>query len=197
MGDVDGQLREAAQVSEPYTPERFVTDCRACVDRGGSADDIAALVKRGLDAQIGHPALWGGEVLLLRMPDLMIVDLTLAPQAASPVHDHATWAVIGVSSGCEIEQFHSRTATGLVPSRRVELRRGDTLVLSPDDIHSIENPLAEPMRGLHVYGRDITCAPRRMWDPETGAECAFDGKTFERWSEALSGGPPVPASARR
>ena len=168
------------------TPEEFVAQCRACVDRGDPPEAIAALMKTALAAQATGGGGWGREVLLHRAPDLFIVDLTLEAHDRSPIHDHGTWAVIGVSSGCEIESFHVREGDRLRFEREVALRPGDTIVLGEATIHAIENPLDGPTRGLHVYGRDIGArGSRRMWHPESGEEQPYDHRTFEGWAAAL------------
>lgn len=167
------------------SPREFVAGCFDLVATGKKPEDIAALMKLALAAQ-ADGGEWGRDVLLHRAPDLFIVDLTLAPRDRSPIHDHGTWAVIGVSSGCEIERFHVRDGGGLRATNEVALQAGDTIVLAPEAIHAIENPLATPTRGIHVYGRDIAAAgSRRMWHPETGEEHPYDQRTFERWAENL------------
>ena len=167
------------------TPREFVAACRDCLALPDVPAHIARLMKQALASQAAGGE-WGRELLLHRAPDLFIVDLTLAPGDRSPIHDHGTWAVIGISSGCEIERFHARDGSGLKPTHEARLGPGDTIVLSPETIHAIENPLAVPARGIHVYGADIAAAgSRRMWHPATGEEHPYEHGTFERWAAAL------------
>ena len=48
---------------------------------------------------------------------------------------------------------------------------------------SIENPLATPTLGLHVYGGDLLAAPRSMWSPHTDEEVAYDIQQFYQWGK--------------
>ncbi|HEY8977174.1 MAG TPA: hypothetical protein VIN75_23375, partial [Burkholderiaceae bacterium] len=182
-------------------PEAFVARCIECIAAGGGAADITRLVRLALASQRDHPEAWGHEELLHAADDLLIVDLVLPPFGTSAIHEHGTWAVIGVSQGCEVDELFVERAGMLERSARHELRSGDTLVLAPDCIHFIGNPSARPARGIHVYGRHLGKVERRMWDPSTAVPRPMDFALFERWESALtaasaSAGAIVPPAIR-
>jgi predicted metal-dependent enzyme (double-stranded beta helix superfamily) len=167
-------------------PEDFVAACRACRASGGTAHEIALIVRRALAALAERPAAWEPDALLHRADDLLITNVTLPPHAGGAAHEHGTWAVIGVASGREVEHFFVERGGRLESFGEVEVGPGETVVLADQTIHAISNPLAQPARGLHVYGTDLVAAPRRMWDPRSGEACAFELETFEAWERAIT-----------
>jgi predicted metal-dependent enzyme (double-stranded beta helix superfamily) len=93
-------------------------------------------------------------------------------------HDHRMWAVIGVYTGREDNIFWRRAAQGT--NGRVEaasakaLSQRDTVLLGPETIHSVTNPIARLSGALHVYGGDFFAATRSEWDPESLLEQRYD-----------------------
>jgi predicted metal-dependent enzyme (double-stranded beta helix superfamily) len=176
----------AGRIDREMTPNEFITRCTECLAHSGSAVDIALVTRQALVSQRERSDLWGKVELLHCSDDLMIVDLTLPPFATSAIHDHQTWAVVGVSEGCEIDELFEEHSARLRWSARHQLRAGDVLELGSDCIHFIANPLATVTRGIHVYGRDLRLTQRRMWHPETGAPKAMDFAVFEEWERMLT-----------
>jgi len=185
------------------TPDEFINRCIECLARGGSAVDIARLTRQALNSQHDRSDLWGKVELLHCSDDLMIVDLTLPPFATSAIHEHKTWAVVGVSEGCEIDELFEEHGARLSRSARHQLRAGDVLELGSDCIHFIANPSASVTRGIHVYGRNLGLTQRRMWHPETGAPQAMDFAVFDEWERmltarsAVNGAIVAPANSSR
>ena len=173
------------------TPSDFVAACRACAARGEGPDAIAAVMREALQSQSRDPGAWRTDELLFRDADLLVVNLTLPPDAQSAIHDHGTWAVVGVSTGREAERFYVEGPSGLEATGEVVLAPGEPLVLAPNTIHAIANPDATGARGLHVYGKDLVTAARRMWDPSTGKATAFEFSTFNAWEQALTAQAPA------
>jgi predicted metal-dependent enzyme (double-stranded beta helix superfamily) len=167
-------------------PDAFVARCVECVAAGGGAEEITRLVRRALVSQREQPEAWGRQEILFAAADLLIVDLVLPPFGTSAIHEHGTWAVIGISQGCEVDELFTERAGMLERGGRHELRADDTLVLAPDCIHFIANPSAQPARGIHVYGRHLGQVERRMWDPRTAEPRPMDFAVFEQWQEMLS-----------
>lgn len=167
-------------------PAQFVAGCMSCLARGGTPEDIEGLVRQAIASQQARPGAWGRAELLHRADNLFIVNLTLPAFATSALHDHGTWAVIGISEGCEVDELLVDEGSGLRHCGRHELRAGDTLVMQPSTVHYIANPLAQPARGIHVYGRDMVGAPRRMWDPDTGIAQPLEFTAFEAWERRLT-----------
>ena len=103
-----------------------------------------------------------------------------APGQTTPIHDHLTWAVVGVIRGQERESIYRRTDDGSSPARatleRVSERfneKGHVTVLGAAGIHRIDNVSAEPSHSIHVYGRDIGTLERHSYDPVSGAIGTF------------------------
>ncbi len=103
-----------------------------------------------------------------------------APGQTTPIHDHLTWAVVGVVEGQERESIYRRTDDRSDPARaNLELvserlnERGHVTVLGHRGIHRIDNVSAAPSWSVHVYGRDIGTLERHSYDPMTGAVTKF------------------------
>jgi predicted metal-dependent enzyme (double-stranded beta helix superfamily) len=86
-------------------------------------------------------------------------------EAATPIHDHATWGIVGVLQGCEISQrFEMRDGT-------LERAQLDTLVpgavdaFSPSagDIHAVRNGSSDTTVSIHVYGADLVKWPHSAY----------------------------------
>jgi len=176
------------------TPSEFVDGCRLCLARGGGPEEIALLVARAVAAQAERASEWEVDELMYRADDLLIASQTLPPGCISAIHDHGTWAVIGVSAGCEVQHFYEAGARGLVRRGDRAVRAGEHVVLPPQTIHAISNPLAVPTRGVHVYGKDLIATARRMWHPDTGAEMPFDMALFQQWEAALTRNRRLPGN---
>lgn len=167
-------------------PAQFIAACLARLAQGGGSHQIADLVRQALASQREQPDKWGRSEILHASDDLMIVDLTLPPFATSAVHDHRTWAVIGIADGCEVDQLVTEHDGAFEWGARHALHPGDVLVLEADCIHFIGNPLPRAARGIHVYGKHLGRTERRMWHPETGLVQRMDFGVFEQWEHALT-----------
>lgn len=98
-----------------------------------------------------------------------------APGQTTPIHDHLTWAVVGVYEGEERESIYRRTddgsnpkkATLVLASERINAK-GHVTVLGRAGIHRIDNVSAKPSHSIHVYGLDIGTTERHSYDPVSG-----------------------------
>jgi predicted metal-dependent enzyme (double-stranded beta helix superfamily) len=102
------------------------------------------------------------------------------PGQTTPIHDHLTWAVVGVCDGEERETIYRRTDDGSNPKRaRLELvgerinKKGHVTVLGRAGIHRIDNVSITPSLSVHMYGLDIGTAERHSYDPVTGEVSKF------------------------
>lgn len=102
------------------------------------------------------------------------------PGQTTPIHDHLTWAMVGLYEGEERESVFRRTDDRSNPkmakldlaSERVNTR-GHITTLGGAGIHRIDNVSARPSKSIHVYGSDIGNAERHSYDPATGEISRF------------------------
>ncbi len=120
---------------------------------------------------------------LLYMPEdeaISIIAAIWLPGQTTPIHDHLTWALVGVYDGQEREALFRRTDDGSDPKfAKLEKvnesvnEKGHISVLGSKGIHRVDNLAVEPARSIHVYGRDIGSAERHSYDPMTGEISRF------------------------
>ena len=115
---------------------------------------------------------------LIHMPkdeSFSIIGRVWHPGQTTPIHDHLTWALIGVCDGEEREALFRRTDDGSNPkiakiekvSEKIN-KTGYVTVLGHSGIHRVDNVSDKPTTSIHVYGRDIGNADRHSYDPVTG-----------------------------
>ena len=120
---------------------------------------------------------------LLQMPQdeaYSIIGGVWHPGQTTPIHDHLTWALIGVYEGEEREALFRRTDDRSNPklakiqqvSERVN-KKGHVTVLGHSGIHRVDNISLKPTTSVHVYGRDIGNAERHSYNPVTGEISRF------------------------
>ncbi len=184
--------------------DRFIADLRGALkERSRQAlrevvaravSDPAALLRR-----IGAPEKAAVEVLH-DAPDLTVLNVVWAPKQVTFPHDHRMGAVIGMYGGREDNVFWRRVRAGdsLVGSdalrgtgahvsgassgRKFEIEPaggeavgdGDSIILGPDIIHSVINPLEKISGAIHVYDGPFLKMARSMWNAETLREEPYD-----------------------
>ena len=90
------------------------------------------------------------------------------PGKAQPPHDHTTWAIIAGVAGVERNEVYARRKSAdpardiLTHARRVDVGPGQSIVLGPDDVHTIELVGDEPGAHLHFYGLALDRLPGRV-----------------------------------
>ena len=97
------------------------------------------------------------------------------PGQATPIHDHLTWAMIGMYDGEEKESIYKRTDDGSKPklaelekvSERIN-KKGHITILRKSGIHRIDNITDRPSLSIHLYGLDIGNTERHTYDAVTG-----------------------------
>jgi predicted metal-dependent enzyme (double-stranded beta helix superfamily) len=119
--------------------------------------------------------------LLYRASDrgLSLFSLVVPPGAATPVHDHLAWGLVGLYAGEQEEEVFRRRPPGqdgpLELAARQRLRPGDFYVLLPPegDIHRVRTTSAVPSVSIHLLGNDTGCVWRHAYTPEDGGARAF------------------------
>jgi predicted metal-dependent enzyme (double-stranded beta helix superfamily) len=113
--------------------------------------------------------------------DLSLFSLVVPPGAATPVHDHLAWGLVGLYAGEQAEEVFRRRAGGdeshapLDLVARNHLRPGDFYVLHPPegDIHRVVTTSPVASASIHLLGNDTGCVWRHVYTPEDGGVRAF------------------------
>lgn len=173
----------------------FIAGVRAAVGAAvGPAEALAAI--RPAFAQLLADAEWlpatyqapvpgggmGGGIgqwLLFRSGDgdLSLFALVVPSGAATPVHDHLAWGLIGLYRGEQEETVYARPDDAVPVGEREELllrtrrivRQGDFYPLLPpvEDIHRVRTISPQTSVSLHLLANDTGCIWRHAFDPET------------------------------
>jgi predicted metal-dependent enzyme (double-stranded beta helix superfamily) len=121
---------------------------------------------------------------LYRAPggSLCLFSLVVPAGAATPVHDHLAWGLVGIYRGRQDETVYRRLDDGRDPSRaqlevtkRRTLGRGEFYELLPpaDDIHFVQTVSDTPSISIHLLANDTACIWRHRFDPASGSVTPF------------------------
>jgi predicted metal-dependent enzyme (double-stranded beta helix superfamily) len=125
-----------------------------------------------------------GQYALYRAEDgsLCLFALVVPPGAATPVHDHLAWGLVGIYKGEQHETVYRRLDDGRDEARaRLEVAKEQTLsrgqfypLIPPvDDIHYVRTTSAEPSISIHLLANDTACVWRHRFEPDTGVVTPF------------------------
>jgi predicted metal-dependent enzyme (double-stranded beta helix superfamily) len=125
-----------------------------------------------------------GQYALYRAADgsLCLFSLVIPAGAATPVHDHLAWGLVGVYRGTQRETVYRRLDDGSNATRAsLEVVRADTLaagsfyaLIPPtDDIHYVETASDAASVSIHLLANDTACVWRHRFDPASGAVTPF------------------------
>ncbi|MDA4129716.1 MAG: hypothetical protein OK457_02990 [Thaumarchaeota archaeon] len=120
---------------------------------------------------------------LIYMPEdrvFSVMGATWLSGQTTPIHDHLTWAVVGVYDGEERESIYRRVDDGSEPKRaklvlaseRIN-EKGHITTLGEKGIHKIDNVSDKLSKSIHVYGLDLGHAERHAYDPVSGEVSTF------------------------
>ena len=180
-------------VLDDATVRDFVATVQERIGRAGSPEEACEAIRpsfAGLLADAGWlPAEYRreapesgmgggiGQWLLFRSGDrsLSLFALVVPSGAATPVHDHLAWGLVGLYQGEQEEEVYARTDGKLELVARRALHPGDFYALIPprDDIHRVRTTSADASVSIHVLTNDTGCVWRHTFDPATGAESPF------------------------
>ncbi len=117
-----------------------------------------------------------GSYLLYRHGASLTLHALVVPAgAATPVHDHLAWGLIGLYKGEQDEEVYRRLDDGNAPGKAVlelaerrHLEPGDFYALLPPegDIHRVRTTSAIPSVSIHLLGNDLGCIWRHAYELE-------------------------------
>jgi predicted metal-dependent enzyme (double-stranded beta helix superfamily) len=118
-----------------------------------------------------------GQWLLYRAEggSLSLFSLVVPSGAATPIHDHLAWGLVGLYSGMQDEEIYGRRDGDLVCLERRSLAPGDFYVLIPpsDDIHRVRTTSPETSVSIHLLTNDTGCVWRHTYDAVSGEARPF------------------------
>jgi len=125
-----------------------------------------------------------GQYALYRADDgsLCLFSLVVPAGAATPVHDHLAWGLVGIYRGRQDETVYRRLDDGSDPARAVleaskrqQLGPGEFYTLLPptDDIHYVTTISDAPSISIHLLANDTACVWRHKFDPASGLVTPF------------------------
>ena len=173
-----------------YSLQSFVQDARDIVDRRLDESQTIALISKPLERLIARAdclADFEGNddpergFPIFRADNLAIIAVVWAAGSSAPIHNHNSWAIEGVITGVEINRNYQRLDDSSKPWHAEleevdpsEVRAGETtsLLLPPNDIHSVEIPEGKTL-ALHVYGVDLPKQWRYRFDLDSGEVTPF------------------------
>jgi predicted metal-dependent enzyme (double-stranded beta helix superfamily) len=115
-----------------------------------------------------------GQWLLFRAEDraLTLFALIVPPGAATPIHDHLAWGLVGLYRGTQDEEIYDERVA--LKEQRA-LRPGDFYALLPprDDIHRVRTTSSEQSVSIHLLTNDTGCVWRHSYDEHTHQAAPF------------------------
>jgi len=179
--------------SDGYSLLRFTEEAEAIVRSSPSESELLRSLQPRMQRLLRTPGSVPPEAFaprkdrfanqLLYRPKDAVFSVTggnWAPGQTTPIHDHLTWAVVGVYEGEERESIYRRTDDGSDPKRATLVlaserinAKGHVTILGRTGIHRIDNVSARPSHSIHVYGRDIGTTERHSYDPVSGEISRF------------------------
>jgi predicted metal-dependent enzyme (double-stranded beta helix superfamily) len=156
----------------------FLWICRAALDaepasaQARIAEAMRALLASGWAMPDGRyrtkqPDAPYGSYLLYRDPDFVVILDVFAAGQTTDIHNHDTWAVVGLVVGAEEDEiFRGNPAVGAPPQpvRGQRSAPGDVVAYPPDVFHRLRTAHGTDSVSLHVYGADVGEAERLAWD---------------------------------
>jgi predicted metal-dependent enzyme (double-stranded beta helix superfamily) len=118
-----------------------------------------------------------GQWLLFRAEDrsLSLFSLVVPSGAATPVHDHLAWGLVGLYRGTQDEQIYAQRDDGLALVESRALEPGDFYALIPpaDDIHRVRTTSPQTSVSIHLLTNDTGCVWRHAYDAHSGEATPF------------------------
>jgi len=168
--------------TQAYIPEglfEFGKELTAALDAAGDAEHKpivrAALTKKlecctmvgGVKPACCPERNYGREMVYLDpLKRFTLLVLRWKPGAATPIHGHNAWGVVGVSCGdLEIVCYDlDESDMSVAETQRVTGTAGDVACVNPapEGIHTIGNCSDEEAYSIHIYGMDLSSEPEKI-----------------------------------
>jgi len=119
-----------------------------------------------------------GSYLLYRAPDasfVVVID-TFDQGQMTQIHNHRTWAVVGLIDGAERNEIYRPTSDLQGPPQLVSERNtrpGDLFTLQEPHMHRLRTDQGASSQSFHVYGADVGTIRRLAWDEAGGRYFEF------------------------
>jgi predicted metal-dependent enzyme (double-stranded beta helix superfamily) len=118
-----------------------------------------------------------GQYLIYRSAegDLSLSSLVVPAGAATPVHDHLAWGLVGIYRGAQVEWVYRRLDQGgddgpaqLMEVEHRSLTAGEFYELLPPegDIHRVRATDDGTSVSLHLLGNNVGCVWRHRFEPD-------------------------------
>ena len=127
---------------------------------------------------------------------LSLCALVLPSGAATPIHDHMAWGLVGLYVGEQAEEVYEPAAPvgkddnhadlKLVSKNHLKVGSFYELIPPAGDIHRVVTTGDEPSVSLHLLGNDVGCVWRHTFVPETGEVAPFRSGYTNRNCDAES-----------
>lgn len=174
-----------------YSIKEFAVDAEKRVRESSNETEILRGIKSNLEKLLSSkipqeafiPLSDRYAMNLVYMPEdriFSIVGGVWQPGQTTPIHDHLTWALVGVYEGKENESIYrrvdDRSDKRVAKLEKVSSKtntKGHVTVLGEAGIHRVSNDFDMPAWSIHVYGRDIGGVERHSYDPLTGSISTF------------------------
>ncbi len=163
----------------------LVDDLRSCFDQYKNDTNITDRVKEIIRPWIDNPEWLEEKYMHCQTEedvyplyqngadDILITVICWSKGDMGCVHDHNTWAVIGVVQGQETHQIWRRTDdrsqegyAEVEPTNRMTVCEGQIISLPVDGVHSVVNDSKlDTTIAIHVYGGDLAVIGRNQYFP--------------------------------
>jgi predicted metal-dependent enzyme (double-stranded beta helix superfamily) len=171
----------------------FVAETRSAIEAASSPEEACDAIRPHFAELLGDPG-WlpapylapapesgmGGGIgqwLLYRAADrsLSLFSLVVPAGAATPIHDHLAWGLVGLYRGTQEEEIYAERDGSVASVEVRSLEPGSFYVLIPphDDIHRVRTTSADPSVSIHLLTNDTGCVWRHQYDAETGEARPF------------------------
>ncbi|ANF58102.1 cysteine dioxygenase [Halotalea alkalilenta] len=157
------------------------------LDQGGAL--LASLVRHDDwlpdEYAAPHPEYYSQYLLYADASErFSVVSFVWGPGQRTPIHDHATWGLIGMLRGEERSQRFIHDQGRWLPHRHPDhLRPGDIDRLSPSagDVHQVSNAFDDQVSiSIHVYGGNIGAIRRSVFTADGERKPFISGYSNDR-----------------